>query len=336
METLGIYLSVPFCKAKCSFCNFASGVFAPGRMQGYVARLGEEIGAARGYAERLGLRLPQQVNSIYFGGGTPSLLQPEMIAEIFAALRGQFALDADAEVTVECAPGQVADQTLEALQRSGMNRLSFGVQSFVDAEAAAVGRLHTGAGCRRELARMQAAGVARLAIDLIVGLPGQTLDSWRYTVEQAVESGVEHVSVYMLEVDEGSRLGGSGLPAVPATGPARCRRKTASPTGSWLDARGWRRAAWPSMRSQTLRARVGRRGTIASTGSVLLISALAWMRIPCCGMGCAACAGATRIPCKSMPGSGFAVLPGQPSPWDVRRRLRRLCSWGCGWSKGSA
>ena len=207
VETLGIYLSVPFCKAKCSFCNFASGVFAPRRMQGYVARLCEEIKAAQAYAERLGMRLPQQVDSLYFGGGTPSLLEPEMVGKIFAALRGEFMLSPEAEVTVECAPGQLSDETLAALQREGMNRLSFGVQSFVDAEAAAVGRLHTGAGCRQELTRMRLHGVQRLGIDLIAGLPGQTFDSWRYSIEQAIESGVEHASVYMLEVDEGSRLG---------------------------------------------------------------------------------------------------------------------------------
>ena len=162
---------------------------------------------ARGYASHLGAELPGRVDSIYFGGGTPSLLEPEVIAKVFAGLRGEFDVATDAEVTVECAPGQMSDLSLFEYQKQGVNRLSFGVQSFVDRECAAVGRLHTGAECRAELARMQAAGISRLGIDLIVGLPHQTEESWRYSVEQAIESGVEHVSMYMLEVDEDSRLG---------------------------------------------------------------------------------------------------------------------------------
>lgn len=206
-DSLGVYVSVPFCKAKCSFCNFASGVFAEARIDGYIDRLAEEMRGARGYASHLGAELPGRVDSIYFGGGTPSLLEPEVIAKVFAGLRGEFDVATDAEVTVECAPGQMSDLSLFEYQKQGVNRLSFGVQSFVDRECAAVGRLHTGAECRAELARMQAAGISRLGIDLIVGLPHQTEESWRYSVEQAIESGVEHVSMYMLEVDEDSRLG---------------------------------------------------------------------------------------------------------------------------------
>ena len=122
-------------------------------------------------------------------------------------LRGEFLVAASAEITVECAPGQISDDMLEAMLGCGVNRLSFGVQSFVDAECAAVGRTHTGASCREELRRISAAGVERVGLDLICGLPGQTSSSWRYTVKQAIASGVEHVSLYMLEVDEGSRLG---------------------------------------------------------------------------------------------------------------------------------
>ena len=207
METLGIYVSVPFCKAKCSFCNFASGVFADSHMERYVARLSDEIRAARGLAAGVGARLPGQVDSIYFGGGTPSLLSPALFAELMSTLRGDFAVAPDAEITVECAPGQVSDDVLDAMLSAGVNRLSFGVQSFVDAECAAVGRTHTGTSCREEMRRVAAAGIARVGVDLIAGLPGQTLGSWRHTIEQAIESGVEHVSVYMLEVDEDSRLG---------------------------------------------------------------------------------------------------------------------------------
>ena len=204
---LGIYISVPFCKAKCTFCNFASGVFAADRMQRYVERVVTEIGSARGMAERLGGELPDEVDTVYFGGGTPSLLGPEQFQEIFARLRGEFSLAAGAEITLECAPGQLGEATLEELLRQGMNRMSFGVQSFVDRESAAVGRLHTEQMCREELARVRAAGVEAVNLDLIVGLPHQTEASWRYSLDVAVASGAAHVSVYMLEVDEDSRLG---------------------------------------------------------------------------------------------------------------------------------
>jgi oxygen-independent coproporphyrinogen-3 oxidase len=208
---MGIYVSIPFCRAKCSFCNFASGVFAGERMDRYVDRVVEEMRGARGWASRLGAPLPERVDSVYFGGGTPSLLAPELIRRAFGGLRAAFAVEDGAEMTVECAPGQLSAEALEAFQREGVNRLSFGVQSFVDEECAAVGRLHTGAECREELRRVSATGVRRVGVDLICGLPHQTEASWRYSVEQAIESGVEHMSVYMLEVDGDSRLGREAL-----------------------------------------------------------------------------------------------------------------------------
>jgi len=204
---VGLYLAVPFCKAKCSFCNFASDAFAPQRMDGYVERLCEEIEMARGKAVGLGAELGVDADSIYFGGGTPSLLEPEHFRGIFKALRGEFDIASDAEATIECAPGQLADATLEELLRQGVNRISFGVQSFVDREASAVGRLHTGEQCEREIARLQRAGVSDIGLDLIAGLPHQTEASWSESLERAVASGVTHVSIYMLEVDEDSRLG---------------------------------------------------------------------------------------------------------------------------------
>ena len=203
----GIYISVPFCKAKCTFCNFASGVFGADRMQHYVERVCEEIGNARAAAGLLGAHLPRAVDTLYFGGGTPSLLSAVQFRRIFERLREEVELASDAEITLECAPGQLSDETLTELLRQGMNRISFGVQSFVDKESAAVGRLHTRQQCEQEMARVRAAGVHEINIDLIAGLPHQTAESWSYSVEQAIGSGVPQVSVYMLEVDEESRLG---------------------------------------------------------------------------------------------------------------------------------
>ena len=206
---VGIYISIPFCKAKCSFCNFASDAFAPERMQSYVDRLCVEMGEARTRAQSLGASLPEKVDvdTVYFGGGTPSLLAARQLRQIFERLRDEFDLSANAEITLECAPGQLANETLDELVRQGTNRISFGVQSFVDQESAAVGRLHTRDECLAEIARVKAAGVRDVGLDLIAGLPHQTEESWRFSVGQTIASGVEHVSVYMLEVDEDSRLG---------------------------------------------------------------------------------------------------------------------------------
>jgi oxygen-independent coproporphyrinogen III oxidase len=204
---VGVYISVPFCKAKCTFCNFSSGVFGAERMQQYVDRLCEEIRRSQAAAQNIAAVLPRTVDTIYFGGGTPSLLSAQRFRQIFQHLRGEFNLAKDAEITLECAPGQLSDETLDELLQQGMNRISFGVQSFVDRETAAVGRLHTEQQCEAELARVRAAGVEEINIDLIAGLPHQTAESWRYSVEQAIASGAPHLSVYMLEVDDESRLG---------------------------------------------------------------------------------------------------------------------------------
>src|SRR5258707_10554670 len=152
--TAGIYISVPFCKAKCTFCNFASGAFAADRMQPYIDRVCGEIDAARARAEKIGASLPQGVDTIYFGGGTPSLLSGQQFREIFQHLRGEFDLATDAEITLECAPGQLSDETLNELLRQGMNRISFGVQSFVDRETTAVGRLPTEKQGEKEVGRV--------------------------------------------------------------------------------------------------------------------------------------------------------------------------------------
>ncbi len=211
MNVLGVYISVPFCKAKCTFCNFASDAFAPGRMEGYTRRLCREIADSRAYAARLGTSLPRRIDSIYFGGGTPSLLEPAQIEAIFHQLRAEFEIEPDAEMTLECAPGQLSNGTLDQLLRQGLNRISFGIQSFVDRESAAVGRLHTREICLTEIERVRAAGIKEVNIDLIAGLPLQTEASWRYSVDQAISAGSKHVSIYMLEVDEESRLGREAL-----------------------------------------------------------------------------------------------------------------------------
>jgi oxygen-independent coproporphyrinogen-3 oxidase len=207
MDSVGIYLSVPFCRAKCTYCNFASGVFPASYFERYVARVEEDVHGARALVSGWGAALPERVDSIYLGGGTPSLLPASLLERLFAAIRGAFAVEPDAEITVECAPGQLADEALEAMAACGVNRVSFGVQSFVDEEARRAGRLHTRAVALRDVERVRAAGIGRVNLDLIAGLAGQTRASWRESLEALCGAEPEHASVYMLEVDEDSRLG---------------------------------------------------------------------------------------------------------------------------------
>jgi|CZKY01.1.fsa_nt_gi oxygen-independent coproporphyrinogen-3 oxidase len=204
---LGLYISVPFCRTKCSYCNFASDVFSKSAYENYVARMLEDIGNSRRLASELGCAFDETADSIYLGGGTPSILDGPQLLRIFAAVRGQFAITQDAEITVECAPGTLTPALIETLLQCGVNRVSLGVQSFVDQEAQSVGRLHKRATVLEEIARLREAGLGNISIDLIAGLPHQTAESWAFSVSETIATGVPHVSVYMLEVDEDSRLG---------------------------------------------------------------------------------------------------------------------------------
>jgi oxygen-independent coproporphyrinogen-3 oxidase len=206
-NALGLYISIPFCRSKCTYCNFASGVYPVSEHERYVDRLMEDLRGAGAWAERMGVELPRRVDTIYLGGGTPSLLAPELMARLFAAMRSEFDLDPDSEITVECAPGQLADQALQAVVAAGVNRVSLGVQSFIDREAALSGRLHNRAVVLNDLSRLRAAGICNINIDLIAGLAGQSFASWEESLDVLVESGVPHASIYMFEVDEDSRLG---------------------------------------------------------------------------------------------------------------------------------
>ncbi len=155
----------------------------------------------------MGGRFEPVVDSIYLGGGTPTVLEPAQLGRIFATVRAQFEVIPGAEITVECAPGTLSDPMLDCLLRCGVNRVSLGVQSFVDHEASAVGRRHNRANVIDDIAHLRAAGVTNINIDLIAGLPRQTAESWEYSLEETIGTAVPHVSVYMLEVDEDSRLG---------------------------------------------------------------------------------------------------------------------------------
>jgi oxygen-independent coproporphyrinogen-3 oxidase len=204
---LGLYVSVPFCRTKCSFCNFASDVFAKSAYENYVARLLEDIADSRRLASEMGCALEESADSIYLGGGTPSILEGEQLRRIFAAVRDQFEIAPGAEVTVECAPGTLTPSLIATMVQCGVNRVSLGVQSFVDHEAQSVGRLHKRSTVLEEIGRLREAGLLNISIDLIAGLPHQTPESWAFSVSETIAIGVPHASVYMLEVDNDSRLG---------------------------------------------------------------------------------------------------------------------------------
>jgi oxygen-independent coproporphyrinogen-3 oxidase len=204
---LGLYISVPFCRTKCTYCNFASDVFSRAVFERYVDRVCEDIHSTPETASRTGGLVENEIDSIYLGGGTPTVLDSQQLERLFVTAKQNFRLLPHAEITVECAPGTLAPELVETLVKCGVNRVSLGVQSFVDQEAASVGRLHKKVTVLNDVERLRRAGIHEINVDLIAGLPHQNANSWRESVETAIDLGVPHVSVYMLEIDDDSRLG---------------------------------------------------------------------------------------------------------------------------------
>jgi oxygen-independent coproporphyrinogen-3 oxidase len=211
MKRLGIYVAVPFCQTKCTYCNFHTGVVSAVRFAPYVDAVCLEMGRRREFYAAAGVNLPAGiadavVDTIYIGGGTPSLLDPRDLGRIVGAVRENFACELR-EVTLEADPETVTEEKAAAWVVAGINRVSFGVQSFCDEELKAAGRMHRRGDVYRSAGILRGAGIANISFDLIAGLPKQTEASWRESLGALVELAPEHVSVYLLEVDEGSRLG---------------------------------------------------------------------------------------------------------------------------------
>jgi len=205
---LGIYVQVPFCQTKCTYCNFHTGVFSKELYAPYVQAVCREIvefprlRIEKGIAE-----VPEAVvDTVYFGGGTPSLLEPENLSQIIEAIRASFPSQFE-EVTLEADPETISPEKAAAWRKAGFNRISMGVQSFDDGELRAAGRMHRRADVFRATEILRAAGFGNLSFDLIAGLPHQTDRSWEDSVEQLLQLRPEHVSIYLMEIDEGSRLG---------------------------------------------------------------------------------------------------------------------------------
>jgi oxygen-independent coproporphyrinogen-3 oxidase len=204
----GVYIAWPFCAQKCTYCNFASGVFPRELERAYLDALCAEIFASRGRPSALPSRgregaVPSSPDTVYLGGGTPGSMEPAALRRILALIDGR----PWREATLEAAPGSIDAERARAWVECGINRVSLGVQSFVDAELRQTGRKHTAEIVARDVALLRDAGIHEINLDLIAGLPHQTAASWRASLDWIERLAPEHVSVYMFEIDEDSRLG---------------------------------------------------------------------------------------------------------------------------------
>jgi oxygen-independent coproporphyrinogen-3 oxidase len=227
--SLGVYIQVPFCQAKCTYCNFHTGVVSPKVYEPYVAAVYREMQEVRklGSKEARKDGLPEiptgTVDTVYVGGGTPSLLEAHALGGLLDGVRGAFACALE-EVTLEADPETITREKAEAWLKAGFNRISLGSQSFSDTELRAAGRMHRREDIFSADRILRGAGFANLSFDLICGLPHQAAQSWAQSIDELLALRPEHISIYLLEVDEGSRLGrevislGSrySAPAVPS------------------------------------------------------------------------------------------------------------------------
>jgi len=208
VRKLGVYIQVPFCQTKCTYCNFHTGVVSAGRFAPYAEAVRREIREHPRLLRQAGVEWPGGlgVDTVYIGGGTPSLLEAELLTEILQALRESFAC-AWEEVTLEVDPETIEEGKAAPWLAAGIDRISLGTQSFVDEELKAAGRMHRSGDIYRAVSILREAGIRNISFDLIAGLPKQTAASWRRSLDELIELSPEHVSVYMMEIDEGSRLG---------------------------------------------------------------------------------------------------------------------------------
>ena len=210
MTPAGLYIHIPFCRSRCSYCDFATGLYESGLAGRYVRALCAEISGSTVEAA--------PIDTIYFGGGTPSLLDGAQLNQILLAVRDKFDADPASEITLEINPGSITVERLREFRGLGINRASFGAQTFDDPELAKLGRSHTAADARRTFRDLRAAGFDNVSFDLIAGLPGQTLAGWQRNVDEALELAPEHLSFYLLEIHSGTPLAqhiARGLQPVP-------------------------------------------------------------------------------------------------------------------------
>jgi oxygen-independent coproporphyrinogen-3 oxidase len=200
-QVAGIYLHIPFCATRCHYCNFATGGYESELAQRYVRALSQEIACAAETMNQSPARAAMgRVETIYFGGGTPTTLTTEQFFSLIELCREKFDIAPDAEITAEANPGSVSLEYLTALRRTGVNRLSFGVQSFADDELQMIGRTHSAAEARAAVRLARTAGFTSISLDLIAGLPEQKMETWRRNLDEAFALAPAHLSVYLLEL----------------------------------------------------------------------------------------------------------------------------------------
>jgi oxygen-independent coproporphyrinogen-3 oxidase len=211
-RSLGFYIHVPFCTERCPFCSFNTAPFDAGATRRFLAALEGELDllSALDWAPAV------TVSTVFMGGGTPSLLDPEAVAAVLARLRAGFRLADDAEITIECNPESVGPQKLAGYRAAGVTRISLGVQTLEDALLPRLGRLHTAADARAAFAAARAAGCDNVSIDLMYGLPALDLSGWMRTLQAVLDWGPDHLSAYALTLDGGSLWGATGLEGLPA------------------------------------------------------------------------------------------------------------------------
>jgi len=221
MQTLGLYIQVPFCQTKCTYCNFHTGVVSSDRFAPYIRAVQRELSRARDLYHSSGILWPKTfdwhslrlshapfppVDTVYIGGGTPSLLDPQLLSDLLRTTQDSFPC-AWEEVTLEADPETIEAEKARAWVASGINRISFGSQSFIDDELKAAGRMHRSMDIYNAVPILRHAGIQNISFDLIAGLPKQTHDSWLHSLSETIALSPEHISIYMMEIDEGSRLG---------------------------------------------------------------------------------------------------------------------------------
>ncbi len=194
-EKSGLYFHIPFCFNKCPYCDFYSVKYCEGESRNYVKRVIEEIKKYSG-----------EFDTVYFGGGTPSAIPPELIGEILNASKEQFIIDENSEITVECNPKKELGEIFEKYASYGFNRISLGMQSAVDRERFALGRSAGRAEVERAVNAAKNAGIENVSLDLMLGIPNQTEESLTESLDFIDKMKVQHVSAYMLKIEEGTRF----------------------------------------------------------------------------------------------------------------------------------
>lgn len=202
----GFYIHIPFCRARCGYCDFVAFAGEEDRVGAYVEQLCREIRLQAGL--KWGRRM---LDTVFFGGGTPSLLEPAEVLRILEALRDGFHLPAEAEVTLEANPESVTTEKAAGWRSAGINRLSLGLQSFDDEQLKTLGRLHTGEGFRRAYDTARQSGFENINIDLIYGLIPQSVESWQETLRAAAGLRPEHLSLYALAIEKNTPFHARGL-----------------------------------------------------------------------------------------------------------------------------